>query len=119
MKKMIIITVGVLLIAYLAVRINTTNKIDKYSDSFFADFSNMNKEQLKNQIRNCENVDETLAIIERNKDAIKNFDYKNSKPNLNLMLNIADIEPSWHLTIVYKKKNKNWCLAKFDEYTEN
>ena len=119
MKKIILIIVSIILLAYFVQRANIINHIDQYSDSFFADFSNIDKEQLKKYLDNNQNIEDALTIITKHKEAISNFDYKNLKPSINLMLNKAKIEASWHLTIVFEKKNKLWYISKFEEYTKN
>lgn len=123
MKKTILVIAFIIfisLIFYFFLRINSINQIDKYSDSFFADFSNADKDDIKKHLYyNNHNIENTIDIIEKYKEAIINFNYTNSKPSVNLMLDKANVEVSWHLTIEFKKQKNVWYILKFNEYREN
>lgn len=113
----IILLAIVALAAYFIVRTQVIKKADHDSDIFFAKFSSTNHEQIKKYLHpENKNIENDLAIMERHKEAISNFDYKNTRPSVNLMLNKASVDVSWHLTIIFKKKNKSWYISKFDEY---
>ena len=123
MKKIILVIAFIIfisLISYFLLRINSINQIDKYSDLFFADLSNADKEYIKKHLySNNQNIENTIDIIEKHKEAIINFNFKNSKPSVNFMLDKANVEVSWHLTIEFKKQKNVWYIFNFNEYTEN
>ena len=120
MKKKITILILILfvLILYIGYRAKIVKQIDNYSDSFFAEFST-NSNQIKKYINKNQNLEKVLSVVEKHQEAIVNFDYKNTKPHINLMLNKATADVSWHLTILFEKQKNNWHISEFKEYADN
>jgi DNA polymerase II large subunit len=123
MKKLftiIALSAIILLGIYCILRIHATNDANRDSDAFFAGFSSAHNECIKNHLNLVgQNMDDALAIMGKLKDAITNFDYKNSKPHINLMLNKARVDVSWRLTVFFVKIHNSWFISKFNEYSEN
>jgi len=117
-KKLILILIPLVLIFYFVYQAKAVKQIDNYSNSFFVEFS-ANSNKINEYLNKNQNLEKVLSIIEKHKEAITNFDYKNTKPSINFMLNKATIDVSWHLTILFEKQNKNWYISEFKEYTDN
>ena len=122
MKKLTITLLGIILLVgiYLVVRHNAINSADRAVDSFFANFPYVENALLTKHLKNVK-IDQSsaLAIIENNKEAIANFSYENVKPTLNLYLNEATVEVSWHLNIIFSKINDNWVITKLDQFEKD
>ncbi len=121
MKHKIILITAILvaLASYFLLRAKVIENMNHHTDHIFSKLVDGNHESIRKHLNLInQNLDDAYAIIENHQAAITNFNYKNSKPNLNLMLNQADIEVSWHLTILFHKKNGIWYISKLDEFEE-
>ncbi len=119
-NKTIIITVILVAIAsYFVLRTIVIRDMDYQTDYIFSKLASENHESIKNHLNLInQSSGDVFTIIEKHKTAIKNFNYKDSKPNLNIMLNQANVEVSWHLTILFHKKDGTWYISKLDELSE-
>ena len=115
-----LIAILLLSVSYSAVRRQAVKSADNDSDSFFAGFSHAEDGFLSRHLQYFKS-DHTyaLAVIGRHKDAITDFNYKNSTPRINFMLNEATVEVSWHLTIIFSRIDEEWFITKLDEYIDN
>lgn len=116
------ITITIILLAvasYFVVRAKVVSDMDRDADYIFTKLVSADHNIIKKHLKLVnQGLDNAYAIMEKHKIAITNFNYKDSKPNLNLLLNKANIEISWHLTIFFHKKNGTWYISKFDELEE-
>ena len=114
---LIVLVTTILLATYFTLRAQAIKSADHDADSFFAEFPVANQKFIKDRLHLInQDFADALAIIEKHKEAIVNFDYKNTAPGINLMLNEASVPVSWHLTIFFKKENTGWYVSNFDEY---
>ena len=102
-----------LLTAYLLMRALATKEADRETDAFFARFSTAQQKIIS---PHGQDFTGALAVIERHREAIANFNYKKTTPDINLMLNEAVVPVSWHLTIIFRKENSGWHVSKFEEH---
>ncbi len=121
MKHKIILITAILVVAlasYFVLRAKVIENMNHRTDYIFSKLVNGNHESIRRHLNLInQDLDDAYAIIENHQAAITNFN-KDLKPNLNLMLNQAYIEVSWHLTIFFHKKDGIWYISKFDEYEE-
>jgi hypothetical protein len=115
-----LIAIILLLVIYFAIRHQVVKSADNNSDSFFDSFPHAEDRFLSHHLQYLKS-DHTyaLAIIGRHKDAITNFNYKDSTPKINFMLNEATVEVSWHLNIIFSRIDDGWFITKLDEYIDN
>ena len=115
-----LIAIILLSVIYFAIRHQIVKSADNDSDSFFASFLHTEDSFLSHHLQYLKS-DHTyaLAIIGIHKDDISNFNYKNSTPKINFMLNEATVEVSWHLKIVFSRMDDGWFITKLDEYIDN
>ena len=75
-----------LLTAYLLMRALATKEADRETDAFFARFSTAQQKIIS---PHGQDFTGALAVIERHREAIANFNYKKTTPDINLMLNLT------------------------------
>lgn len=118
--KGILLVAGTLLLvggAYLALRSAATGGADREIDAFFVDFRAADKPRFERHLRHVtQSQSDVSEIIQRHKNAIHNFAYDTLTPELNMMLNETRVEVSWHLAIIFRKRDGHWHPADFDEY---
>jgi hypothetical protein len=110
--------IGLLLVfGYLIARMIQTNEANDIADAFIVDlvteesigaFTNL---RVINQKKS-----EYEPIIDRHEEALRNFSYEDSKPDLNFKLNCATVSVSWHLKVVLKRGDSGWIISHFEEH---
>jgi len=119
MKKLTFTISGIILLItlYFVLRHKAIISADIAADSFFANFPYTENILLTQHLKNVKtDHSNALAIIENNKEAITNFSYENIKAALNLFLNEATVEVSWHLNIIFSKFDDEWFITKLDQF---
>ena len=114
MKKIILIVFCLIIIFYIIFRYNVINQIDQFSNSFFSDYISTNKEHIEKYFLPKDIY--LINILGRHKDSINNYNYKRLKPSINIVLNKANIEVSWNLTLEFTKHDRTWYISKISEY---
>lgn len=93
-----------------------THNANEVVDDFFAEFSVNESAAVQRHLLHIEQTDQ-LSILERHREALRNFTYENSTPDLNFMLNKATVSVSWQLTMVMQRGASGWHITFLDEYT--
>ena len=103
--------------AYFGLRVWSTYQADRDIDAFFSDFRKSKERHFSNEFKFLsQDPSEVMSIIFRNSEAIDNFSYKTTIPELNLALNKTDIGVSWNLNIRFSRHSGHWYPAFFGEY---
>jgi len=87
------------------------------SDAFFTDFRTPDDLAIQRHLSGiAQDHGQVQGILERQRDAIRNYTYMSLTPTLNIWLNNAEVPVSWHLTIKMKKLAEGWKISSLDEF---
>ena len=119
-KRIPLMTISFILLVcavYFTLRFQATRAADRAVDAFFSALKTGDAPTAANDLRFLsQRSEDTEAIISRHKPALQNFSFSTHSPQLNVMLNNTRVEVSWHLSIVFSKRGKQWVPTYFDEF---
>jgi len=118
--KIVLATIVIVTLAglgYWLLRNHETKQADQVIDAFFTDFKSSDELVIQRHLSQViQDHGQVQTILERHRDAIRNYSYKNLTPILNIWLNNAEVPVSWHLTIRMKKLADRWRISSLDEF---
>ncbi len=115
-KKIFLIVIPLIFALYAALRINTLKQIDAYSDSFFREFSQSGEMKIQKYLSKNLEPGKASSLLKKHSQAIANFNFKRTKPDINLLLNRAIIDVTWHITIIFEKEKNDWIISELKDY---
>lgn len=102
---------------YFGLRSLATDQANKETDAFFAEFRKSKDSHWEDGSTALkQDRAEISSIISRHKEALRNFSYETTTPELNWSLGETKIEVSWHLTIIFSKHSGHWQPVYYDEF---
>jgi hypothetical protein len=119
MKKYFItalVSIAILFGIYLGLKLLATDQADKESDAFFAEFRKKDGRWEESVTAITQDRAEVRSIVSRHQDALRNFSFETTAPELDWSLSKTKIGVSWHLTITFSKRSGHWQPTYFDEF---
>jgi hypothetical protein len=118
--KLFLATVVVATLAamgYRLLRNHETKKADQVVDAFFTDYKTSDDLAIQKHLAQItQDHGQVQGILERQRDAIRNYSSMSLTPTLNILLNNAEVPVSWHLMIRMKKLAEGWKITSLDEF---
>jgi hypothetical protein len=120
MKRILFpVLAGILIVSgiYLGLRSLATDQANKEIDAFFAELRNRKEGRWEDSsIALKQERAEIGSIVSRHEDALRNFSFETTTPELNWSLSETKIGVSWHLSITFSKRSGHWEPTCFNEF---
>ncbi len=96
------------------------NEIDNFKSDikwFVSVQDSFNNQNTKGHLKSLiQNKSVFLEVSNKHIDSIKNHNIDNSSPSINVFLNTAKIEFSWHYDATFVKSERGWEIQSCKEY---